>query len=307
MQAQYFHEYFSDWICTYKEGAVRPVTLAKYKQTLIQLKKIAPDVTLAELDKRTYQQIINKYAETHAKQTVSDFNVQLKAAVMDMVDEGKIPYNPTRKTVIKGNARTVRGNKYLGSDECKKLLGHLELPPDKVNWDWFIFLCLKTGLRFSEALGLTPKDFDVMAQTLRVNKTFDYKCANALVDDVKTESSKRVIVLDRKTSEQFGRLLAGENMEKLIFVSNGKRVFNSTVGARLKRLCKSAEIPEISIHGLRHTHASLLFYNGVSIHSISRRLGHANIAVTQNTYIHIIKEMEEKDNEKILSVLEESF
>ncbi|WP_372509497.1 tyrosine-type recombinase/integrase [Lacticaseibacillus paracasei] len=61
--------------------------------------------------------------------------------------------------------------------------------------------------------------------------------------------------------------------------------------------------PVISIHGLRHTHASLLLYAGVSVGSVARRLGHANMSTTQKTYLHIIQELENQDNDKIMRYL----
>jgi integrase len=54
-------------------------------------------------------------------------------------------------------------------------------------------------------------------------------------------------------------------------------------------------LPIIAVHGLRHTHASLLFFAGVSIASVARRLGHASMTTTQKTYLHIIQELENKD------------
>lgn len=68
--------------------------------------------------------------------------------------------------------------------------------------------------------------------------------------------------------------------DKPIFV-NGD-VYNSTVNDILARHCKAAKIPVISVHGLRHTHASLLLFAGVSIASVARRLGHAIGIVEEN-------------------------
>ena len=78
------------------------------------------------------------------------------------------------------------------------------------------------------------------------------------------------------------------------------RVFNSTINGVLERYCKKLEIPVISIHGLRHTHASLLLFAGVSIASVARRLGHASMTTTQKTYIHIIQEMENRDIDLVM-------
>ncbi|MDN6194694.1 MAG: tyrosine-type recombinase/integrase, partial [Alkalibacterium sp.] len=60
---------------------------------------------------------------------------------------------------------------------------------------------------------------------------------------------------------------------------------------------------EVTVHALRHTHASILLAEGVSINTISSRLGHANVGITQNTYSHILDELKEKDNNKMMSVL----
>lgn len=64
-----------------------------------------------------------------------------------------------------------------------------------------------------------------------------------------------------------------------------------------------ADIPIITVHSLRHTHASLLIFSGVSIASVAKRLGHSSMTTTQETYLHIIQELENQDNEKIMRCL----
>src|SRR5699024_11471266 len=78
------------------------------------------------------------------------------------------------------------------------------------------------------------------------------------------------------------------------------RVLNSNVNNRLTYICKSAEVHIITVHGLRHTHASILLFAGVSIASVARRLGHSNMTTTQETYLHINQELETQDGEKIM-------
>lgn len=95
-------DYYDRWVSIYKEGAIQPVTMKKFKLTMMWLRKLAPEITLAELDRNTYQKILNDYAETHERQTVMDFHHQLKGAIIDAVDERLIERDPTRKTIIKG-------------------------------------------------------------------------------------------------------------------------------------------------------------------------------------------------------------
>ena len=73
-----FHQYYSRWIHVYKEGAIRKVTMAKYLLTLEWIKKLSPNLLLCDLNRITYQQLLNEYAHHHEKQTTMDFHHQLK-------------------------------------------------------------------------------------------------------------------------------------------------------------------------------------------------------------------------------------
>ena len=174
-----------------------------------------------------------------------DFHHQLKGAILDAVDEGLIERDPTRKAIIKVKTPAIKKIKYLNQFELHNLLASLELK-DKVDWDYFILLVAKTGMRFSELIKQLPED-------------------------------------------------------KPIFVDGA--VYNSTVNNILARHCKECNIPVISIHGLRHTHASLLLFTGVSIASVARRLGHSSMTTTQKIYLHIIQELENKDIDLVMRSL----
>ena len=295
-----FHSYFKDWVELYKVGAVRDVTLNKYNITYRRLRELAPDLKISQLNRMTYQKLINDYALTHEKQTTMDFHHQVKAAILDAVDEGLIERDPTRKAVIKGKNPGDKKQKYLNQSELQTLISTLELK-SVINRDWFILLVAKTGLRFSEALALTPNDFDFKNQTLSITKSWNYKNKRGGFIPTKNESSNRKIQLDWQTCMHFSNLTIGLAKDRPMFIR--RRIFNSTINDYLKRKCTDAGIPVISIHGLRHTHASLLLFAGVSIASVSRRLGHSNITTTQQTYLHIIRELENKDNHKMMQFL----
>lgn len=296
--SQLFYSYFEEWIDLYKVGSVRSVTLDKYLMSLRWVRRLAPTLKLADLNKRSYQEMLNGYAMHHEKQTTLDFHHQVKSAILDALDEGVISTNPTRKVVIKGKVPVKTRNKFLNEYDVKKLIHQLQLE-NHLNWDWFLLLIIKTGLRFSEALALTPEDFDFNKQLLRVNKTWDYKSCHGSFQKTKNESSVRKIRIDWQLAMQFSQMIQNLPSDQPIFV-NEKRIFNSTVNNRLKKLCEKAKIPPISVHGLRHTHASLLLFGNVSIASVAQRLGHSSMTTTQETYLHIIKELEAQDSEKIM-------
>ncbi|HIR91299.1 MAG TPA: site-specific integrase [Candidatus Limicola stercorigallinarum] len=294
-----FCDYYRQWITIYKEGAVRKVTLKKYLLTLSWLQKLIPDLAISEMDRMAYQKLLNAYAEHHERQTVMDFHHQLKGAILDAVDEGLIDRDPTRKAIVKGKTPRKKKKKYLNQFELHELLSGLDLQP-QINWDWMILLIAKTGLRFSEALAITPRDFDFSRQVLSISKTWDYKEGTGFLP-TKNRSSVRKVAIDWQLIVQFSTLVKELPEDSPIFVHG--RVYNSTVNNLLARRCAQVGIPTISVHGLRHTHASLLLFAGVSIASVARRLGHSSMNTTQKTYLHIIQELENKDVDLVMRSL----
>lgn len=166
----YNPNYYAQWIEVYKKDAIREATMAKYRMTQKWVEKLAPELKVCELTRTAYQKILNDYAKEHERQTTLDFHHQLKGAVMDAVDEGLIERDPTRKAIIKGKTPREKKIKYLNQFELHTLIADLDIK-EEPNWDWFILLVAKTGMRFSEALAITPKDFDFGRQTLSISKT----------------------------------------------------------------------------------------------------------------------------------------
>ncbi len=235
--------YYKNWISVYKEGAIREVTLAKYRMSLAWLEKLVPDLRLCDVTRITYQQIINEYAKEHERQTTMDFHHQIKGAILDAVDEGLIPCNPTRKVIIKGKTPSQKKIKYLNQFELHTLLKNLKLEKE-VNWDWLILLIAKTGMRFSEALAITPRDFDFSHQIVSVSKTWDYKGDTGFAP-TKNKSSVRKIQVDWQVVMQFSTLVRDLPPDKPIFVPEDIPIYNSTVNGVLERRCKQSKKKKI--------------------------------------------------------------
>lgn len=144
-----FYNYYAQWIEVYKKDAIREATMAKYRMTQKWVEKLAPELKVCELTRTAYQKILNDYAKEHERQTTLDFHHQLKGAVMDAVDEGLIERDPTRKAIIKGKTPREKKIKYLNQFELHTLIADLDIK-EEPNWDWFILLVAKTGMRFSD-------------------------------------------------------------------------------------------------------------------------------------------------------------
>ena len=154
----------------------------------------------------------------------------------------------------------------------------------------------------SEVMALQFKDFNFLNNYIDINKSWDYK---ETLDFKPTKNREtRIISVDKKTMKLMKDFYDYQLSQKVvdnkqrIFAVNGKVPDVNSINRALKRACKRAGIMEVTSHALRHTHASLLLLNGVSLAYISRRLGHKDITMTANTYSHVLKELEAKSEKE---------
>ena len=278
-----FYEYYKQWVELYKNGAIREATMAKYLMTQKWVEKLVPELKVSEMTRTIYQQLLNDYAKEHERQTTLDFHHQLKGAILDALDEGLISRDPTRKAIIKGKAPKAKKIKYLNQFELHTLIADLDIK-DEVNWDWFILLVAKTGMRFSEALAITPADFDFEKRTVTINKSYQRLNGQDLITTPKTEKSNRVITMPQFLAEEiqdYLKMLYGIGADDRMFT-----VTKSYLHREMDRGSKEAGVPRIRIHDIRHSAVSLLIDMGFSATAIADRVGHESIDITYN-YAHL--------------------
>lgn len=302
-------EYFEQWMKLYKSN-VSKATKTHYRNTLRIIKEHFQGIPIQHITKSDYQLFINEFGRTRARETVKKVNSHIRACVREAIDEGIIYVDFTRNVVLTGGKGKKEEEKYLNYEESKMLLNALyeRLSYDRLVY-YIILLALTSGMRFAEIIALTRKDFDFFNNTITVNKAWGYLPTTEQGNkDTKTENSNRIIKLDKRTMKAFKDLFDNtpDNIHRLVFYNpySKYKVFSNTgVNKALKKLQKEIGISDpVSIHGLRHTHASVLLYKGVSIQYISERLGHADIDTTLKKYAHMIKELRKKDEEKAVSI-----
>ena len=153
-----------------------------------------------------------------------------------------------------------------------------------------------TGMRINEALALKWSDISFVNKEIKVDKTLAYdKLSNEMVVNTpKTKTSKRVIDVDDNTMLDLEKLKTKQptNNLNLVFANNkGGYVRYTSVALKLKQFYKAHdEIKQITLHGFRHTHASLLFEAGLPMKDVQVRLGHSNIQTTMNIYTHVTQQ-----------------
>ena len=310
-----FYEYFGDWFEIFKKDQIRPVTAKKYIEAQAAIKRLAPNLTLGKMNRMKVQKLLIAYGKDHEIATCKGFFHMIRACLQNAQYDDLIDKDPTFKLKASSQKQHITTKaKYLEKNQAEKLAEVLN-DSNTVASDMFDF-DMRTGLRFAELLGLTPKDIN--DHVINIDKTWLYKKGkNAEFGDTKNSASHRQIVIDDQALADIDQYLDNCESDEPIFVkalSNEadfepteaqkyKAIYHSTLNNKLARFCKKAEVPRIGIHGLRHTHASLLFSAGISILSISKRLGHANTTTTEKVYVHLIKDQQEKDNQKMLKAL----
>lgn len=162
-------------------------------------------------------------------------------------------------------------------------------------------LLIHTGLRGGELIALEIKDYDPVAQTLTINKSYSPKAKTIIPP--KTAKGYRTIDLNKRSIEiieeqiLYNRILFGEKAWLIFSNSKNKYMNQQWILSKLKMVDS-----ELTVHSLRHTHITLLVENGADLKYIQQRVGHASIATTMDIYTHLTAEAH-KRNKDILDNL----
>ena len=228
---------------------------------------------------------------------------------------GAITENPALKVFPpKLKTRAINKIKYFDDSELKKFLCYLDtldLTTDNIMRVTLYRLLLATGLRVGEALALSWSDIDFNEQTVIINKTIVQTLTgrDKIQKSAKTKESNRVVSLDSDTLSLLKNWKKVQNnkvlslIDTLVFSYDNHIYTYARESQLLKNHFARACVPDIGFHGFRHTHASLLMNNGVSPKEIQERLGHADYAITMNTYSHLAKDKKKDTAEKFGNIL----
>lgn len=219
------------------------------------------------------------------------------------VRQGYISNNPCVGALYKKDNSTVKNVKFYNKEQCKKLL---ELTSEYSVFNTIVQTLLFTGLRVGELLSASWKNVSFDDNTLTIESTLTYADGKWFLTTPKTGNSFRTIkinsytkqlLLTHKEKQDEIKKVVGDAwlQPDMIFTSSTGNFYDrSLLNTQFRRLLKRNDMPKITIHGLRHTNASLMINNGIDIKAVSSHLGHCNIAITGDIYSHIFDEYEAK-------------
>jgi len=227
--------------------------------------------------------------------------------------------NPMDRTLIhniKNDKPASKEIKFYNKDEFNKLIGSLNDFPFN---DWknplisaYLRILSFTGMRPREGLALEWSDINFKEQTITINKTLNR--FDKLELTPKTKSSIRTIEVDLETLNilnQWKQTQAKKSWElgvkppKFLFYNLLKEKYYGYmyVSRAYKEICKNLDIPDIGLHGLRHTHATMYVSAGVDYKVIQDRLGHENLSMTMDTYAHTLTENKRNSLDNVINFI----
>lgn len=304
--------FLQEWLTTLAKNSVRPSTYRSYE--LYVRSHLVPSLgakRLTRLSPTDVRMLVRaKEDEGLSAATVRQIHAILRAALQRAMREDLVARN-VAKLVVVASARPPEVVP-LTIEEARSLLGAAE--GSRLSALWSVALAI--GLRRGEALGLRWRDVDLERGELRVTQTLQRVEGRLQFVPPKSERSRRRVPLPAVASRALQDHRAQAEREASVrglTVGPDDLVFTSTTGTPLEprnvnrmfsELVRSAGLRHVRLHDLRHTCASLLLAQGVSPRVVIDTLGHSAIAVTMNTYGHVMPLMQRDAADRMNELLQ---
>ena len=317
VRKQTFGEYLENWFINVRVYEVESSTYLRNEQTINYHIKDSSlyNAQMVNVDSELCQSLINKLSEKYSRSTISKVYVLLNMCFNYAFTKEHIGENPMMKVKMPKESSLVtkkKEAKWLSSSDVEKFVQEAERVNTRefrikgkvgervygVN-AYYAILIIYTGLRIGELMALTWEDIDFKNKTLNVNKSrakgkIDGK-TTLYIKDPKSESGTRIIPLSDRAIYALQKIKEYSTELKLNS-DNNLIVANTSSESNITRTVKSmlfragCETEKCGLHALRHTFGSLLLEKGVDLKTISYLLGHSDITVTANIYLHITRE-----------------
>lgn len=308
-----FEELASLWLENYKT-TVKPSTFENVKSKVEKMtEEHFKELKLKKITVAYCQRVVIELSKSYVlyNHYLSVINRIFKYAVlMDILDS-----NPFDKVIKPKSRQTQRKGNFLTKEELKEFLKLAQTATLSYFFP-LVHLISYTGLRQGEAIALKWSDIDFENKKITVDKTAARIKEKQTLQTPKTKNSKRVISIDPTT---LSILKSWKKDQIKIYFRNGKHfegddnfIFTNQRAdwvhihnfiPYFKRFVTDHKLKPITPHGLRHTHASLLFSAGVEPKNISDRLGHSTVQITLDLYTHITEEQRTDTVEKLLEYM----
>ena len=302
IQIKTFNDAYLLWLEAW-QLTVKDQTVYKIKSLFKnQITPYIGDILLKELTQLQAQTFIIDASKRY--KNINNIAIYTKAVLNYAKDLHVIETNPFVKIKIPKQKREIKtkdNRNYYTPQELKTFLEITKETQPPQTYAFFRLLS-HTGMRLGEALALERSDLNTKTNTLTISKSISRdKNGRQIISTTKTGNT-RTITIDQETVNTLTELK--ETNKKYIFERSGKMVTRSYPLKVLNRIIEENGLHKITVHGLRHTHATILLRMGKSIKYIQERLGHADPTITLEIYSHIMAEEEKETPEDFVSFLQ---
>ena len=277
-----------------------PNTARNYRQELKLALEHLGQLPLQKVTPRDIRRCLDAVAERYSPRTVGKVLVRLRGVFREALALELIARDPTAAVRLPRASERTPTAQHLEPHQVRVLLEYAE---DSKSPDMALLLRLlvQLGLRRGEALALTWGDIDFAAGTLRVERQHTLQGTKPGVGPLKTRAARRVIPLPSdllarlEARYQEHRQLLGPGVGRAFVFGVDRPLDINAPNHYLRRLVQRIRLehpdfPEVRIHDLRHTAASLLLARGLDVALVAERLGHAGAGVTMAIYRHLLQE-----------------
>ena len=297
--------WFNYWISEIKVKTVRWSTLSSYKDRYNKnIKEIIGNMVVSDVKPMHCQNVLNVMDNNgYAGSSMARTKATLSALFSDACENGLIAANPVTRSV-KCPKKPEKNTRVLTLDEQERFLTAAR---ESINYYHFLFI-LQTGVRSSELRGLKWGDVDFQNRIIHIrrNVTHDSNNNRFITGELKTSSGQRDIPMTKtaydllmsmkcRQSSHRQKVISFEFADHVFLNRNGKLLPNSNYDRYLEKICDKAGIERISMHTLRHTFATRCIESGMKPKTLQKILGHANISMTMDLYVHVTEDEKEKE------------
>jgi integrase len=307
-------DYMNNWFYTIKVNELKPRTFDSMENVLNQhVYPYIGDIQMGSLIINDVQLMVNKLAEKKlAFDTIKKAYGYVNACSKLGIIKGDIGKNPCIGVSLPKILKRKKGDiRFFTMEEaqliCNECVRTYQNGIPVYRLGHSIIVLIYTGLRIGELLGLKWKDINFENKTARIvdsvvlvqdrSRANDNSPKYILLEQesVKTEAGERKIQLNQKAIAALKAIYnINGNHTHVMATTSGTINCPNNVRRMLWRILSRCEIEQCGLHSLRHTFASMLFKAGVDVKTVSELLGHADVRVTYDTYIHLIKEQKQQ-------------
>lgn len=301
--------WFNFWIDSIKGENIKYNTRTIYRNRYkFNIEPYVGDMLINEIRPLHCQNILNNMTNEYSDESIQRTRTVLKMLFESAVENEIIIKNPITKGTRSKSKKQTKIPRVLTIEEQKIFL-QSEKEINDIYYNQFALL-LQTGMRSGEMTGLRWQDIDFQNRKIHISRTMEYIAKKKMweIGTPKTQNGNRYIPLTReaetilkeqKEKNRHIKVIPLEFADIVFLNKKGEPIKNTAYNEHIYKSCDKIGIKRFSMHTFRHTFATRCIENGMRPKTLQIILGHSNISITMDLYVHVTEDEEKNELESI--------